>query len=78
MDVRCLLTLEFVSVITHKWKGGVKRPWRISHAGACEMLQIAKFLSTGQEKSGLFSLVSPCGKFCSREPHRDAWKSPLY
>ena len=46
VDVRCLLTLEFLSMMTDKWRGGIKRPWRSSHAEACELLQKVTFLCT--------------------------------
>ena len=73
MKVRHFLMLEFMSMMTDEWRGGVKRPWRISHAGACEMLQTAKFPSTTQGESGLFAPGSPMRKvWVAEHSHVDA------
>ena len=62
MDVRYLLMLEFVSMMTQKWRGGVKRLWRISQSGVFEMLQTARFPSTRQGQSDLFPPWFPMSK----------------
>ena len=62
-----LLTVEFVSMLTDKWRSGVKRPWRISHAEVCEMLQTTRFPSTGQVESGVFTPGSPMWKVWGAE-----------
>lgn len=78
-DVRYLLTLEFVSMMTDKWRGAVKRPWKGFHVEAYELLQTAKFHSTGQVESGLFAPWSPMWKGWVAELYcMDAWKAQLH
>ena len=74
-----MLMLEFVSMMTQKWRGGVKKPWRDFHLETHELLQIARFRSTGQVECGLFAPGSPMWKVWVAELYRmDAWNVQLH